>query len=106
MATKKVYDLVGSMGTYQGSDGQTRYRNVNLGGLFKTDDGKVFCLMHAHVNLAAFPRKEGSEDVMVSVFPAQTAEERAARTAGNAPAQQRAPARPAAPAVEDDDIPF
>jgi hypothetical protein len=109
MATSKVKDLAVSTGTYTDSAGQQKHRYVNVGGVFKTDDGNTFLLINRHINFAGLPFREGSESVIVSVFdlrdPNAQPTQQPARAARPAAAAQ--PAAAAAPAGGfDDDIPF
>ena len=105
MAATKFKDLVVSTGTYTDNQGQQKNRYENVGGLFKTDDGKIFALVKRHINFAGFPSREGSDSVIVSVFDLP---DRAASGATPAPrtAAPAAATAPAAPANLDDDIPF
>lgn len=64
---RKTHDLVVKNGSYQ-KDGKDKNRYVNVGGVMETDDGGRFLFISAHVNFAAFPRPEGSESVLVSMF--------------------------------------
>lgn len=63
---KKLYDLVATAGTYL-KNGGTKKRFKTVGAEFETDTGR-FIMLDATVNLAAFPRKEGSEMIMVSKY--------------------------------------
>lgn len=106
MATK-VKDLVVSTGTYTDSSGQQKHRYINIGGVFKNDDGSVFMLVGRHINLAGLPFKEGGDSVLINVFDLRDPN----ATQGQASTRQtrRAPvAAPAAAAttVDDSDIPF
>ena len=63
---KKLYDLAVKSGSYE-KNGETKGRYVNVGALMESDNGP-FLFINAHVNFAAFPRRDGSESVIVSCF--------------------------------------
>ena len=96
MATKKLYDLAVVTGSYQQGN-ETKNRYTNIGVVMQKDDGGKFIMLHRHFNPAGVPFKEGSESILVSMFPPKDAQ-------GNAPAPAPKPA--ARPAAADDDIPF
>lgn len=89
MTIKK--NLVVTNGTYI-SNGEEKKRYVRIGALHKGDDGH-FITLDAHINLAAFPRKEGSDRIIVSLYD---------------PKERDNESRQSAPQPEefDDDIPF
>lgn len=63
---RKLYDLAVKSGTYE-KNGETKGRYVNVGAMMEGDNGP-FLFINAHVNFAAFPRREGSESCIVSMF--------------------------------------
>lgn len=107
---KKLYDIAAKAGTYQ-KDGATKNRYVNIGAMMEGDNGP-FLFLKAHVNLAAFTRKEGSEDVLCSLFQPKDAPAGDGYDWKAAEDRQRAAtngAKPAATPWKDDepsDIPY
>jgi len=99
MTIKKV--LAVKNGSYTKGDGSTGNRWVYIGHVHAARDGGEYITLDAHINLAAFPRKEGDSRVMVSMFEP--------RDNNDKPAPQRQ--RPAAASAVDDEgfdseIPF
>lgn len=92
MARKK-YDLAVKTGSYVDRDGKTKNRYQNIGVVMQGDNG-FYALLDPLINLAAVPREEGKDRVMVSMFEPRD------------DAQQQAPQRQQRPAPVDDDIPF
>lgn len=70
-------------------------RWVTVGHIHSTKDGGEYMTIDAHVNFAAFPRREGDTRVMVSMFDPRERDDRPSRPS----------AQPAQPDF-DDDIPF
>lgn len=69
MATHRKYDLAVVTGTY--NDPQTgleKKRYQNIGVEMETDDGGRFILLDPLINLAAVPRGNGKDRIMVSKF--------------------------------------
>lgn len=101
---RKLYDVAAKAGTYQ-KNGETKNRYVNIGAMMEGDNGP-FLFLRAHVNLAAFPRKEGSEDVLCSLFAPKDAPAGEGFDWKAAEAKQRAGdgAKPAASEWKDDDV--
>lgn len=64
---KKLYDLTVVTGTYE-KNGETKRRYMQIGSMMESDDGKPFILLDPLVNLAAVPKQEGRDRVMVSCF--------------------------------------
>lgn len=63
----KIKDLCVVVGEYE-KDGQTKKRWQTIGALMETKDGGKFVLLDPLVNLAAVPRDDGKDRVMVSLF--------------------------------------
>jgi len=63
----KLKDLCVVVGTYE-KDGQTKKRWQTIGALMEAKDGGQFVLLDPLVNLAAVPRDDGKDRVMVSLF--------------------------------------
>lgn len=96
MARKK-YDMAVKTGSYTDRDGKQKNRYQNIGVIMQSDDGGHYALIDPLINLAAVPREQGKDRVMVSLFePRDDAQQQ------QAPQRQQRPA----PAPADDDIPF
>lgn len=75
MATHRKYDLAVVTGTY--TDPQTgleKKRYQNIGVEMETDDGGRFILLDPLINLAAVPRGNGKDRIMVSKFESQNSQ--------------------------------
>lgn len=92
----KLYDLVATIGEYQ-SGGQKKKRYKNVGAVFEKD-GNMFQMIDAFVNFAAFPRKEGSESVLISMY--------APKDKQSAPTEHEKAKANAYQPEQTDDIPF
>jgi hypothetical protein len=92
MARKK-YDLAVKTGSYTDRDGKKKNRYQNIGVVMQGDDG-FYALLDPLINLAAVPREDGKDRVMVSMFEP--------RDEQPAPQQRQRQA----PAPVDEDIPF
>lgn len=106
MATKKAYDLAVKVGSYTDGQGNQKNRYVNVGAIFRKDDGSEFISLNRTFNPAGVPNPENKEAVLISKFEVK---ERSGQQ--QAPAQQ--PAAAPKPATTgsgfddmDDDIPF
>lgn len=60
-------NLVVKNGSYTDRDGNEKGRYVTIGQVHKGEHGQYITL-DAHINLAAFPRKEGDSRVMVNLY--------------------------------------
>jgi hypothetical protein len=102
---QKVKELAVVTGTYTDAQGQQKNRYMNVGGVFKTQDGGTFILLNRAINFAGLPFKDGSDSVMVGVYDL-----RDANAQGNAQrattTQQRSAPPPPPVQIPDDDIPF
>ena len=87
--------LVVKNGSYEDRDGKQRGRYVQIGHLHAGSDGGQYITLDAHVNLAAFPRKDGDTRVTVSMYDNEKKDEK--------PKQD---AKPAKEFEDDQDIPF
>lgn len=96
MATRRLYDLAVKTGSYQDNQGNNKNRYQNIGTLMEGDNGK-FILLDPLINLAAVPREQGKDRIMVSMFDPR---EQNAPSSANTHSQNRANSAPA------DDIPF
>jgi hypothetical protein len=88
---KKLYDLTVKVGEYE-KNGETKSRYENIGSLMENDKGGMFIFQKKIFNPAGVPSREGSSDIIISLFKP--------RDTGYAP-----PADAVAP-VNTDDIPF
>ena len=96
---KRKFDLAVKTGSYVDNTGATKNRYQNIGVVMQGDDGGHYMLLDPLINLAAVPRDQGKDRVMVSMFEP--------REDGQAPRQAAAPQRQAPrPAIPEDDIPF
>ena len=60
------YDLCVKSGTYTDRNGNEKTNWENIGVMF--DDGSRYILLKPYINLAGFPREEGRNHLIVSVF--------------------------------------
>lgn len=104
MSATKIYDLAVKTGSYTDrASGTEKNRYQNVGSILQMDDGSKIILLSRCFNPAGVPFKEGSDQIIVSMFKPKEGE-----SSGHAPAPAFAPAPAAAaprPAM-DDDIPF
>jgi hypothetical protein len=89
--------LVVVTGQYTNNAGETKKRYKTIGHLHQGQHGE-YVTLDASVNLAAFPRKENDDRVMVSMYD----EESDKQTAKRGVQQARAAIKP----EFDDEIPF
>ncbi len=69
MATSKKYDLAVVVGSYPDPQtGVSKNRYQNIGTVLEKDDGGKFILLDPLINLAAVPRGQGRDMIMVSMF--------------------------------------
>lgn len=87
--TKKTHDLAVKTREYTDRDGNTKANWQNIGALMESDDGKPFLMLEAWVNLAAFPRREGSSAVLVSCFELREQDGTQGRSNGAKPPERR-----------------
>ena len=50
------------------ANGKEKAHWTNVGALYKNDDGSMFLCLNAFFNLAALPRNDGSEYVIIPLF--------------------------------------
>ena len=62
----KKYDLCVKSGTYTDRNGNEKVNWENIGVMI--DDGSPYILLKPYINLAGFPREEGRNHLLVSVF--------------------------------------
>lgn len=94
MPAKKIYDLAVRTGSYE-KNGETKGRYENVGSILQMDDGGKMILLKRTFNPAGVPFKEGSDQIVVSMFPPKDDDKSAPATT-----QQAAAPGP------NDDIPF
>lgn len=69
MATSKKYDLAVVVGSYPDPQtGVNKNRYQTIGTVLEKDDGGKFILLDPLINLAAIPRGQGRDMIMVSMF--------------------------------------
>jgi hypothetical protein len=93
---KKVHDLAVKTGSYADKQGDIKNRYENIGSIMENDDGGRFMFLKRSFNPAGVPFKEGSTDIIVSMFDPKPRD-----GAGN-----QAQAADQAPPLTDEDIPF
>lgn len=83
----KKYDLCVKSGTYTDHSGSEKVNWENIGVM--VDDGSPYILLKPYMNLAGFPREEGRNHLLVSVFDhiEQHGSRNTERTESNADAQ-------------------
>ncbi len=91
MPMKIIKELAVVVGSYQ-KDGQTKKKYKNVGSLMQMDDGSQMILLDRSFNPAGIPHKEGSENIILSMFDPKQKD-------GAAPV-------PAKKQEQEDDIPF
>ena len=68
MAAKKLYDLAVKTGEYTNRDGDTKGRYENIGSILEMQDGGKMILLKRTFNPAGVPHKDGSDQIIVSMF--------------------------------------
>ncbi len=92
MSSKVVFDVCASTGSYIGQDGQEKQRWINVGCVFKNEQGRV------SIKLDAIPvRTNDKGELWLSCFVPKQRQQ---------PAQQPPPQQPANDGFEDPTIPF
>lgn len=110
--SKTFYDLVVKRGTYVNRDGEEKGNYQNIGTLVEDGD-KRYLFIDPLINFAAFDRGD-NDQVIVGIYPRERdqggggqrrqsggGQQRQQASGGQARQQQKA-----APAVDEDDIPF
>jgi single-stranded DNA-binding protein len=109
MGTRKTHDLAVKVGSYVDSQGETRNRYVQVGGVFEKDDGSQFISINRTFNPAGVPNPDNKEGVLLSRFEVKPRDgaQRQQQAPAAAPARQAAP-KSNASGFDDmaDDIPF
>lgn len=104
---RKIKDLAVKTGSYTDRNGDTKGRYENVGAILEMDDGGKMMLLKRSFNPAGVPFKDGSDQIIISVFDVKPRD----GEGGFQEAPRAAPApAPAAPSANgggfDDDIPF
>ena len=95
MASKKIYDVVTSTGSYTGQDGQEKKRWLTVGVVFQNDEGYV------SMKLDAIPAKRNDQGEMwLSLFVPKPREQKPAQQQGF-----REPQQPRSDGFADPDLP-
>lgn len=97
---KKIKDLAVKTGSYTDRSGETKVRYENVGSILQMDDGSKMMLLKRSFNPAGVPFREGSDQIVISLFDPKEKD-------GGAPGPQAAPAAASPAKVDfDADIPF
>lgn len=96
---KKLYDLAVKTGEYTTRDGDTKGRWQNIGSVLQMDDGGKVILISRTFNPAGVPFREGSDQIMVSMFEPKDKD-------GQGAAPRHTPTLPGGAPESGDDIPF
>ena len=64
---KKIKDLAVKTGSYE-KNGETKNKYENNGSIMQSDDGGKFMFLKRSFNPAGIPFKDGSTDIIVSIF--------------------------------------
>ena len=99
MARKK-YDLVVTVGEYQGRDGQTKREYRNIGAVLENDKG-LYMIIDRTFNPAGVPNPENRGNLIVSMFEPRNDDQRGNRQQSSQSGQQYDRDMP-----DDRDIPF
>jgi hypothetical protein len=105
MATRKLYDLAVKTGSYTDRSGDQKNRYENVGSILQMDDGSKMILLKRSFNPAGVPFKEGSDQIIVSMFEPKD-RDAAPSSAGEAPPPPKPATRPGSIADMDDDLAF
>lgn len=95
---KKIKDLAVKTGSYTNHNGETKGRYENVGSILQMDDGSKMMLLKRSFNPAGVPFKEGSDQIIISLFDPKEKD-------GGSPGPQSIPVA-AAKVDFDSDIPF
>lgn len=98
MPARKLYDLAVKTGSYTDREGKEKGRWQNIGSVLQMDDGGKVILLSRWFNPAGVPFKDGSDQIMVSMFPPKDAEQSAHNAAKSNGYQPQG--------AGDDSIPF
>lgn len=65
---RKIKDLAVKTGSYTNHNGETKGRYENVGSILQMDDGSKMMLLKRSFNPAGVPFKEGSDQIIISLF--------------------------------------
>lgn len=86
---QKIKDLAVKVSSYTDRNtGQSKDKYQKIGVLMQTDDGGQFILLDPLINLAAIPRGQGKDQIMVSLFDPREQNNQQQPAAPNQPAAQ------------------
>jgi hypothetical protein len=68
MASTKGYNCAVKVGSYTDKDGKQKNKYVNVGSVFKDDNGHPFMLMDRTFNPAGCPNPDNRDSVLISFF--------------------------------------
>jgi hypothetical protein len=91
---KKIKDLAVKTGSYE-KNGETKNKYENIGSIMQTDDGGKFMFLKRSFNPAGVPFKDGSTDIIVSMFDPKPRDGESVTEPESAPNQ-----------LSDENIPF
>lgn len=101
MAARKLYDLALKTGSYTDRNGEEKGRWKNIGSVLQMDDGGKVILIDRSFNPAGVPFRDGSDQIMVSMFPPKDQQQ---QSGGGQTDHGRAKSN--GYQGQDDDIPF
>ena len=103
---EKLYDLAVKVGSYTDRDGKEKGRWKNVGSVLQLEDGGKMILLDRSFSPAGVPFREGTDQIVVSMFPPRQEDDRTAPRA-QTKTPSRTPQTGTAPRAQDnDDIPF
>ena len=105
MATKKIYDLAIATRRYTDRDGKEKSSYENVGSVLEMDDGGRMILLKRSFNPAGVPFKDGSDQVVISMFVPKDREQSPAQGQHNA-AKANGYQKSASIDDNSEDIPF
>lgn len=81
MPARKLYDLAVKTGSYTDREGNDKGRWENIGSVLQMDDGGKVILIKRTFNPAGVPFRDGSDQIMVSMFEPKDQQQSAHKTA-------------------------
>ena len=104
--TKKLYDLAVKTGSFTDRNGDTKGRYENVGSILQMEDGGKMILRKRSLNPAGVPFKEGSDQIIVSMFEPKAKDEQPAGNTEHGKAKADGYQKGGGIADMSDDIPF
>ena len=102
MATKKIYDLAVATRRYTDRDGKEKSSYENVGSVLEMDDGGRMILLKRSFNPAGVPFKDGSDQVVISMFVPKDKEQSPPAQGQHSTAKANGYQAP----IDGDDVPF